>query len=365
MNLVFCADGTGSTFDKRRSNVSRIIECLALDKTQVAFYDQGIGTNADRLKAFRAYQATLPASVREDGPLQELPGPPTGWTARLLGLAGGYGLKANVRQMCAALSRNYQGPGDRLFLFGFSRGAFTVRALAGLLYRCGLPGPNIADFHTWFEQAWHLYKPIHEDQLACAAFRCQHGRQVDCRIHFLGLWDTVKSYGGIWPTMLPHLRHNPLVRTVRQALALDEQRSWFNATTWGQLDSDRCGARLRLKPDDLPDYASQDIQEVWFRGCHSDIGGAENGTAGVTLRWMLREAKAAGLRLNRHGQDLAGRDARELVQVHEPSRLWWLSEIPRWEIDNSGTYPRRKFVWGRTGQRHPELLLRAGKVTLH
>lgn len=375
-NIIICSDGTGNTFDKSVSNVTRLIRLLALDnpERQIVFYDQGIGTNAKRLKAVESYRA----SIQGEKSLFTLPGPRewqfrAGIPALALGLLGGYGLKANVREMYYTLSQRC-GPDDDISLFGFSRGAFSVRALAGLLYRCGLPDKNVAydtaKFNDCFEKAWKLYKPIQGDETEIASFRRAHGAQSDCEIHFLGLWDTVKSYGGFVPVMLPHLRHNPIVRTVRHALALNERRSWFNATTWGQLDSDKCGAKVRLKAKDLSKYENQDIEEVWFRGCHSDIGGgdAEETTAEVALRWMLSEAHAAGLLLNNKGECvLRMDDPTTPVEIHESLKgIWWLTEIlPRWEIDNSGTFPARKFVWGSTGRRSPDRLMRKGKISLH
>jgi hypothetical protein len=170
--------------------------------------------------------------------------------------------------------------------------------------------------------------------------------------------------------MLPHLRHNPSVSIVRHALALNERRSWFNATTWGRLDLDDRGAALRLTKTELDELKKQDIEEVWFRGCHSDIGGGdvEAVTAMIALRWMLREAAAAGVRLNDDGEMiLKDDDAPGPVEIHESLRgLWWLSEyLPRWEIDNSGKYPVRKFKWSRTGLRNPDNLTRNGKILLH
>ncbi len=375
-NIVICSDGTGNTFDKSVSNVTRLIKLLALNKPeeQVVFYDQGIGTNEKRLTAVGNYGA----SVQGEKSLFTLPGPPkrrlyADKLALVLGLLAGYGLQANVGEMYCTLSQHC-GPDDNIFLFGFSRGAFTVRALAGLLYRCGLLPKDVANdtakFKPCFKRAWQLFQPIHEDELEITAFRCEHDGPPDCAIHFLGLWDTVKSYGGLRPVMLPHLRHNPIVRTVRHALALDERRAWFDATTWGQLDSDRCGAKLRLKTKDLPKYQRQDIDEVWFSGCHSDIGGgdAEEITSNIALRWMLGEARAAGLLLNPKGEDVVTTDVpAKPVEVHESMNWkWWLVErIPRWEIDNSGTYPMRRFAWGSTGRRSPQRSRRQDIISLH
>lgn len=372
-NIVLCSDGTGNTFDKSVSNVTRLVKLLALDsrQAQVVAYDQGIGTNASRLAAVKEYRETIPdkeSLVVLDGP-KEWRFKPAGLPARLVGLIGGYGLKANVRELYHALSRLYDGPTDKIFLFGFSRGAFTVRALAGLLYRCGLPRKDVTDFEARFEDAWRLYRPHREDEREIAAFRNRFDGLQECAIHFLGLWDTVKSYGGLIPVSLPHLRHNAIVQTVRHALALNERRAWFNATTWGQLDSDELGAKRRLKRKDLPRYSSQDIEEVWFRGCHSDIGGgdAEEVTARIALRWMLGEA-AVDLRLNETGKEmLKGDDPSAPPEIHESFRWWWwlLEYIPRMEIDNSGLYPVRKPSYGRTGKRHPDKLRRNKKVFVH
>ena len=373
-NIVICSDGTGNTFDKSVSNVTRLMRLLALnDRTQqVVVYDQGIGTNAKRLAAVEHYRESIPdkASLVVLEGTRKWRFDPAGWPVRLFGLVGGYGLKANVREMYRELSHLVAEPDDQVFLFGFSRGAFTVRALAGLLYRCGLPSNGIVNFEARFEEAWRLYQPHHEDERAVAIFRSSHAMREDCVIHFLGLWDTVKSYGGVIPVSLPHLRHNPIVRTVRHALALHERRSWFNATTWGQLDSDKEGARRRLKADDLPRYEKQDIQEVWFRGCHSDIGGgdAEEVTARIALRWMLRESCAAGLVPNEDGKALL-----ECEDPPGPATIhaslwgpWWLAElVPRMEIDNSGLYPVRRPAWGPTGRRSPDKLRRNGAVLFH
>ena len=138
--------------------------------------------------------------------------------------------------MYKILSQLYKGPDDKIYLFGFSRGAFTVRAFAGLLYRCGLPGNDVGKdekkFKACFGEAYDLFKPILYEPIRekidekISAFRHKYSvRDCTITIHFLGVWDTVKSYGGVWPIILSHLRHNPYVKTVRHALALNERRS--------------------------------------------------------------------------------------------------------------------------------------------
>jgi|RhiMetStandDraft_8_1073273.scaffolds.fasta_scaffold26075_1 uncharacterized protein (DUF2235 family) len=165
-NIVICSDGTGNTFDKGVSNVTRLVKLLAKSQEQIVIYDQGIGTNDRRLKAVQDYRESISCKAS----LIVLPGPkewrfkPANCFTRLVGLLFGYGFKANVREMYQKLSQLYEGPDDKIYLFGFSRGAFTVRALAGLLFRCGLPGKNVAEdekkFKACFAEAYDLFKPI-------------------------------------------------------------------------------------------------------------------------------------------------------------------------------------------------------------
>jgi uncharacterized protein (DUF2235 family) len=192
--------------------------------------------------------------------------------------------------------------------------------------------------------------------------------------HFLGLWDTVKSYGFILPVRFLHLRHNPGVFIVRHALALDEKRSWFQCTTWGGLDRDvqqrdglhPCSPRA-WKPEP---NAKQSVEEVWFRGCHSDVGGGrrERQNAEITLRWMLREARDCGLVLTKQGDEFVdGPDpCRAITPTESWTWLWrWADRVPRWEISNDFSPARLRFAWRHTGSRQPAEMLRRGTVAFH
>ena len=366
-NIVVCSDGTGNTFDSRVTNVTRLIKCLTLGdpERQLVIYDQGVGTTARREEEAR--------SSSHSPDLRILAAPvagkanPVGWTARGRGLLFGYGLKENIRQVYRAIAEELD-PSDQLFLFGFSRGAFTVRALAGLLHRCHLP-PDGFDIDERFERSWSLFQPMVADAEAVEALRRDHR---PCPVHFLGVWDTVKSYGGLKPVILPHLRHNPDVAHVRHALALDERRAWFKPTTWGQLDTDRDGAMTRLDPDDDGAYRAQDIREVWFSGCHSDVGGggAESAPSRIALRWMLAEAASVDPPLvpNDAGWAvLRSADPSGPLAIKESWTLPWrvLEQIPRSEIDNSGVYPRMVRHQGSDGVRDPSTSRRRGKVAVH
>ena len=367
-NIVLCSDGTDNTFHEKTTNVSRMVYYLDLSdhQRQMVVYDNGVGTSTKRIS-----KADLNRSVGAEDPhafqyIEANSSLSSGLPARLRGLAFGYGLKENVKELYLELCNRYR-PGDRVFLFGFSRGAFTVRALAGLLYRCQLPVAEPETFDARFSEAWKLFSLKNEDKAATAKFR---DTQRPCPIHFLGLWDTVKSYGGIRPIALPHLRHNPIVLHVRHAVALDEERPWFKPTTWGRLDMDQRGAMTKLSQQDRKLVDAQDIKEVWFAGCHSDVGGdaADNPSARIALRWMLGEAAQIdnGVLLNPAGIKLLGeQDPAPLI--HQSHSLAWriVEQIPRLEIDNSGVYPRKKMAWGSSGKRNPCDVQRNQKVYLH
>ena len=391
--IAICADGTGNTSSKSVSNVYRLIEMLALDdpQRQVVVYDQGIGTPRSGLRAARALERLHDAKG-----FHVLKGPIAlgsfNRVVRPIQMAFGIGLARNVSQLYRALAQWYE-ECDTVYFFGFSRGAFTVRALAGLIHRCGLPQKATADFDRLFGEAWGHFKPMQYNKAVVDAWR-QRRNQRPCVVHFLGVWDTVKSYGGLRPRLLPHLRHNPIVQTVRHAVALDEKRGWYNVTTWGRLDQDRDGAMTRIPSLDLTAIAKQDIREVWFRGCHSDIGGGdkEESTAIIARQWMFGEVcdpelaflKQGGqpLVINDVGKRFLEREIRTTVakipprdaedqspKIHESLTRFWsfVDLIPRLEIDNTGHWPRRRAQ--SPGELHayrsPELFLRDGTVSFH
>jgi uncharacterized protein (DUF2235 family) len=358
-NIVLCSDGTGNAFDERATNVSKLIRSIdlcrspAAGRPQLAFYDQGVGTNPGLVADAKAYAKSRPEAAM----LTVLPEPRTsrwmpGLLARLRGLLDGYGLDLNVKELVHALADCYE-DGDHIYLFGFSRGAFTVRAVAGFVNRCGLPLPG-EDFDRWFADGFALYEVHFPPSGEVESFR-KRSRLIE--IDFLGLWDTVKSYGGIRPISWPHLRHNPAVKVVRHALALDEQRAWFQHTTWGMAQEQLYGEPL--EPDER--YQTQNVEEVWFRGYHADIGGGkqEQDSARVALLWMLGEAAHFGLRLNDDGKkrfDIAG-DFDRKIETHEKYPWWWpvIGAIPRHELHNDWRPPRRTTVIGGRSRRDPQL----------
>ena len=359
-NVVLCADGTCNAFGHSSSNVARLLELIELQKEneQVVCYDQGIGTRMEdqaRVKTFRDSLGQGCALYLLNPPKDSWNHPRT-WPFLVASMAAGLGLKTNVRQLYVKLADLYS-PGDRVFLFGFSRGAFTVRALAGLTWRYGLPAVGNASASTKtalanarFAEAWPLFTrefpDPHKHKARKAREFFERGGHA-CPIHFLGLWDTVKSYGGLRPRMVPHLRHNASVATVRHALSLNERRGWFEVTTWGWLDSDQKeGAAIsRLVQDNIEAIKKQDVFEVWFTGCHADIGGGgwSDRSSSIALRWMLEEARQAKLSLNAFGcWFLTMPSECERAAVDESRSKPWrvIDWFPRWAIKNDRTWPR-------------------------
>ena len=225
--------------------------------------------------------------------------------------------------------------------------------------------------HLLFDRAWALYRPMQPKRDAIARFQSAE-HQRDCRVHFLGIWDTVKSYGGLRPVMLRHLRHNPIGDAIRHAVALDEQRGWFDVTTWGRLDLDRepGAAWSRLSDSERAATDALDIAEVWFRGCHSDVGGGNGDikTERIALRWMLGEALTKGIGINDAGRSLLAPPLEpERAEIHPSHTAGWraVEAVPRLVIDNSGTWPRRVRAPAPNARREPLKLMRSGRVSIH
>jgi hypothetical protein len=176
----------------------------------------------------------------------------------------------------------------------------------------------------------------------------------ECNIRFLGIWDTVKSVGYMVPRNLPHTRHNPIVQTVRHALSLSERRSFYATTTWGGLDADTRPAIYVpiAHADETPQICWQDVEEVWFPGDHSDVGGGHEKTAlaDVSLHWMINEAHQAGLRVSipeyskvvPNIENLSKNDLHdEMIRGLRRTVMWWLIDrCPRRDIENEPPPPR-------------------------
>lgn len=267
--IIICADGTWNSENNKDqgrpapTNVLKIARALRPEdssgKAQVIHYQSGVGTDLGR---------------------------------RLFGGAFGSGLFENVLDCYEFLVHNYF-PGDAIYLFGFSRGAYTVRSLAGLIRNSGILKRG-HEVHQ--DGAVELYRDYAGDARPEGArareFRASHSYETD--IHFIGVWDTVGALGipGLhgasrlakgmdWQFHDVTLSHR--VHFAYQALAVHEHRAEFTPTLW------------ELKSPD-PDYP-QTLEQVWFSGAHADVGGgyAATGLSDVALSWMVRKATAAQL----------------------------------------------------------------------
>lgn len=267
--IIICCDGTWNRADQEHEGVpcptnvvklaSRIAKRDANGVTQVIYYDQGVGT----------------------GNLID----------RYSGGAFGDGLEENILDAYRFLIGNYE-DGDELYLFGFSRGAFTARSIGGMIRKCGiLKRESVAQYRV----ANKIYQgEVSPDEKSVLEFKKAHSvcPEGDIRIRFIGVWDTVGALGiplrGLrFLTRRDHQFHDTelsgTVDLAYHALSVDEHRAPFEPTLW----------TYKPKP-------GQTVEQVWFAGVHSDVGGgyAETETSDVPLQWMLDKARDAGLGLD-------------------------------------------------------------------
>ncbi|MGL6245165.1 DUF2235 domain-containing protein [Pseudomonas sp.] len=315
--LVIFLDGTGNRFSHCPTNIIRLARSLSDDPDQVlTYYDQGVGTFGLKETLFE---------------WQKVP-------ARIFGLAFGWGIKRTVEGAYRFIAENLQ-QDDELYIFGFSRGAYAARALAAVIRAVGVVPSHQAHL---FEYAWSILVarsgPEHiPDFKLQGRFKFTFGKRVSIR--FLGLFDTVKSVGWVYdPVNIPFTTSNRIVQVVRHAMSIDERRSFFRQHLWVQ------------------DSVRTDIKQVWFPGVHSDIGGgyaADQAQLALgAFRWMVGEAKAAGLHVDLAKArtqmiKISGSDRDPCGLIHDSmTSQWKIAEwIPRlvWDRDAS----RRKLKIGQ------------------
>jgi len=319
-NIVICCDGTANEFARDNTNVLKLYSTLRHDETQCTYYHPGVGT-------MEPPGALTPIRRR---------------VTRTLGLAVGAYLANDIRDAYVFLMNAYQ-PEDKVFLFGFSRGAYTVRALASLLKLYGLlrPGndamvPYAIRMMTAVSKARekdrNRYKQEIDEYFRLAA-RFKETMARVCEPWFVGVWDTVSSVGWIEnPLRLPFSANNPDIHVGRHAIAIDEKRAFFRTNRW----ISKAEAETKRR-----EQGPRDLLQVWFPGVHCDVGGgypeAESGLSKLALEWMLDEAEPHGLAVDaeRRRDVLGGRQPFVKPDpngyLHESLTGWWkLSEyIPK------------------------------------
>src|ERR1700712_4781405 len=263
--LIICCDGTWNTPDQTENGQPALTNVTKVALSVAPSSEAGIEQRVH-------YQ----------------PGVGVGRWEHILGGAFGYGLSRNVRDAYRFIVENYE-PGDELYFFGFSRGAFTARSTVGLIRNAGvLRRENIGQI----DEAYNLYrdKATHPNDVASQLFRRTYS--FEPRIRFIGVWDTVGALG-IPLSGVPGMKGlskrwafhdttlSSIVDAAYQALAIDEKRGVFEPAIWEpQTGSD-----------------DQIIEQVWFSGVHSDVGGgyADTALSDIALTWMVHRAANSGL----------------------------------------------------------------------
>lgn len=259
-NIVVFSDGTGKEGGKGHdSNVYKLFKMVEnRTSAQIVFYDRGLGT---------------------------------GWR-KVTGSVGGVGISKNILECYDFIFEHYSA-GDTIFLFGFSRGATTMRSLSGFMHYFGILPRSRPEL---IEQAYRIYKNRSKQRRRRDAeeFIRKH-HTMWCSIRFLGVWDTVAALGIPFKSIdvvvdkIPLFRHkfhdlrlSPSVENGYHALAIDDERLTFHPTPWDPNVGE-----------------NQTIRQVWFCGMHSDVGGGypEQELSDIALEWLVQKAVEHGLRL--------------------------------------------------------------------
>jgi len=253
-NIIVCCDGTGNEYGKNNTNVVHAYDLANKDDNQIVFYDPGVGTGG-----WEYNEDTGGLNAKSDS-------------------ATGYGMQKNVDDAYRFLMKRYE-PDDKVYLFGFSRGAFTARSLGGMLYKVGLLGP---DDENLVDYAGKIYNTSEKDDKdigkIAAGFKKTFSQP--CPVHFIGVWDTVDSRILNANKKFADGTLNPEISYGYHAISIDERRKDFPVSLWTETPT-----------------AGQVIEQVWFAGVHSDVGGwyDERGLSNIALTWILKKARAQGM----------------------------------------------------------------------
>lgn len=306
--IITCSDGTWNKPDSKdrgievKTNVAKVYESICGEgkggTQQVKIYDQGVGTGY---------------SMKD----------------RVVGGATGAGLDRHIKDMYTFFVINYN-KGDEIYLFGFSRGAYTARSVAGFIRNCGILKP---EYIHLVDKAYSLYRDRNNYSTPGSdlmkSFRAAYCDEDITPITFIGVWDTVGSLGVPLPWYKFGNSHkyrfhdvnlSSYVLNAYHALAIDERRSLFSPTLWQQSKT--------VTQD--PEHKQQ-LEQRWFTGVHSNIGGgyADAGLSNLTLDWLMKKAKAVGLCYNDDSSIIVNSeyDKGEVRNSYTPLFWFWR---PKW-----------------------------------
>jgi uncharacterized protein (DUF2235 family) len=305
--LIICSDGTwnrsGNTDGGQRveTNVEKMYQCIcSYDNSneqpiaQVKYYDRGIS-------AGHSWKAWLPGGIT------------------------GAGIDKNIKDIYTFLILNYQ-PGDEIYLFGFSRGAYTARSIGGLIRNCGILKPEYPEL---IDKAYELYRNREEytapGSKMMVGFRKQFAWEDVTPVKFIGVWDTVGSLGipRPWYRKFNLKRYqfhdvtlSSSVENACQALAIDERRKSFIPALW------KLSNTVKKNPNH-----QQRLEQRWFAGVHSNIGGgyADTGLSNLALKWLAAQAGKVGLCYDdKEYAQIKGNPWGELRNSYTPLYWFWL-----------------------------------------
>jgi uncharacterized protein (DUF2235 family) len=280
--IAFCADGTWDAVQDS-TNVYMLFKSLLVTADQVPYYDDGVGADGNPVE-------------------------------KAIGGAFGAGLFQKIKDGYTKIAHAYE-EGDEIFLFGFSRGAYTARSLAGMIAVAGLPTKSFDD--ALIDTAFRAYRDQAQRANLLAALNKSYS-MFAATLRLVGVWDTVGSlgipatFGGVSSFLYEFLDTglHPDVLNACQALAIDERRMEFPPTLWTSAP-----------------VAGQTIEQVWFAGVHCDVGGSypETGLSDITLGWMMGKARALGLKIDDTAWARYGSlDARHALDtLHESWSVLW------------------------------------------
>lgn len=333
-NIVLCFDGTANEFAQDRTNVIKLYSTLVHDSpAQATYYHPGIGT------------------MEPFGSLS----PFTRKFTRLLGMAVGYGLESDLRDAYVFLMQTYE-PGDRIYLFGFSRGAFTVRAVASMLAIYGMIRKGNEPLVPYAIRMLMGIQAAKDDPVKVRDYfdlAREFNRTLSCtkpRIRFVGVWDTVSSVGWVEnPLHVPYETNNAQIEIGRHAISIDERRAFFRSHLW------------MAPKNPAVEHGPKDLLQVWFPGVHSDVGGgyaeAESGVSKYALKWMLEEARNAGLMTSTEKeQEVLGVGGNAQYVAAAPNAMLHESLTGAWRV--AEFIPKRHWNWKESKWEHRMNLFR-------
>ncbi len=281
-NIVICYDGTNAEYGTHNTNVVKTFEAIIRDGTQIVFYDPGVGT-------FSFFGRTLGRKI-----------------GILLGMLFGYGIRRNIEDGYEYIMNTHQ-PGDKVYIFGFSRGAYTARALAGMIHQFGVLQKGSKNLIPYVSKMY--FKKDKKKNLSVIRDFKKTFSNI-CQPYLISGF-SFKSGNFLLKLgpKAPIVSHNP-IKYGFQAIAIDEKRRPFKVILW----------------DETSKIKDRRIEQVWFSGVHSEVGGGcsknDCSLSDITFAWMMDKASGCGLKLRNNWR--AGLSKDPGSEMHDSCTWPWI-----------------------------------------